>query len=92
MRCWGTNAFGAAGTGMMVPSYSTPAPPALTDVAEMALGHEMSCALQTTGRVSCWGAERRGLTGGGSCFCGLDVFDRPCGPASVLAPVEVSGL
>lgn len=92
MRCWGSNEFGAAGTGIMLPSYSTPAPAALTDVAMMALGDEMSCALRTSGRVSCWGAERRGLTGGGTCVCGLDGFGRPCRPAPVFSPVEVSGL
>jgi alpha-tubulin suppressor-like RCC1 family protein len=91
MRCWGTNLYGAAGVGSMLDSFSTPAAAALTDAAAMALGDEMSCALRTSGRVSCWGAERRGLTGGGTCMCGLDGFGRPCEPAPVLAPVEVSG-
>jgi alpha-tubulin suppressor-like RCC1 family protein len=67
MRCWGRNHYGQVNRdATTVPQLTTPGPvtndglaagPALTGVAQIALGAYYSCARLTTGGVRCWGVN-----------------------------------
>lgn len=58
VKCWGSNTYGQLGTGTTDPADvpqtvggSTP----LTDVVEIALSQDHSCARKSDGTVHCWG-------------------------------------
>ncbi|MFK7988585.1 MAG: MopE-related protein [Sandaracinaceae bacterium] len=56
--CWGRNVDGRTGLGVENNQSSLPTPVGeLSDVAEVAVGTNHSCALTSGGTVACWGAE-----------------------------------
>ncbi len=64
MKCWGTNAKGQLGLGVI--GDSTPFPtsvPDLADVATMDVGRFNTCAALEDGTVKCWGRNDRGQLG-----------------------------
>ncbi len=87
--CWGNNARGQVGTGVVQATYTSPQAisfPGVTDgsfVAHLSLGAEHSCAIITTpdpaNRLFCWGANDNGQLGVG------DRNDRNV-PTEVLPP------
>ena len=55
-RCWGRNHLGQLGNGTRGDPSSTPTGVAdLTDVVSIGAGGAHACALQSSGRVTCWG-------------------------------------
>ncbi|MEO8797693.1 MAG: hypothetical protein ABI551_07405 [Polyangiaceae bacterium] len=59
VRCWGRNRDGELGDGGAVNGVKTPASVAgLSDVAQVAVGSDFSCARFTNGTVSCWGSGK----------------------------------
>ena len=68
-RCWGDGTTGARGDGTRSRSYhgtlvrnaANSAP--LTGIRQVATGDEHSCALLTSSRVVCWGANEKGQLG-----------------------------
>jgi alpha-tubulin suppressor-like RCC1 family protein len=83
VRCWGRNQGGQLGDGSLLDRL-TPAPvPALegNDIRELSVGLTFSCAVDSAGDVTCWGANNRGQLGDA----------RVSGNQSSL-PVDVSGL
>jgi len=56
MKCWGNNSWGQIGSSASNPQTTPVNVPGYTsDVAAVANGHHSTCALRTTGAVSCWG-------------------------------------
>jgi alpha-tubulin suppressor-like RCC1 family protein len=70
VRCWGSNTFGqVTGTPTTTPQLTPVAPllsPALPAVVGIAAGDFHTCALQSNGRVRCWGTSGSGRLGDGS--------------------------
>lgn len=66
--CWGSNARGQLGVGDAGPvARATPvAVTADSRFASIALGWSFSCALDTAGRVTCWGDNAAGQLGDGT--------------------------
>jgi alpha-tubulin suppressor-like RCC1 family protein len=67
--CWGDGYSGQLGDGTsgMGAQKLTPSPvPGLGDVAQVGVGHFMSCARTTAGDVSCWGSNLYGQLGIGN--------------------------
>lgn len=65
VRCWGSNVHGELG---LSPDAGTsfPSPrdvPGLTNVVQIAVGHQHTCALRKDGSVLCWGAPIRSALG-----------------------------
>ncbi|HJL01140.1 MAG TPA: hypothetical protein RMH85_15935 [Polyangiaceae bacterium LLY-WYZ-15_(1-7)] len=64
--CWGANFAGQLGLGNTDTGNDTPqAVPGLSDVTQIAVGHEHSCAI-SGGSVFCWGSNEEGQIGDGS--------------------------
>lgn len=69
VRCWGSNQFGQLGSDLAEKSSAVPqtvlapskAP--LDSVAHLALGTNHTCALQTDGKMFCWGPRQKGCWG-----------------------------
>lgn len=68
VSCWGRNHLGQLGDGMMAAAgRSTPAPvTGLTNVRQVELGQEFSCALLFDGTVRCWGGNTSSQIGDGT--------------------------
>lgn len=67
VRCWGGNSVGQIGTVHRFPMWqATTEVVGVSDVQDLALGAEFSCALHTNGRVTCWGYDHDGQLGGGA--------------------------
>ncbi len=82
--CWGRNDSGQLGTGDTM-NRNEPTEVALpleggVGIQQLALGEGHSCALDTRGRVWCWG---------GRAFVGVEPPDEATGPSP---PVQVDGL
>jgi hypothetical protein len=78
--CWGDNLYGELGDGTLT-SRLTPVPVVGLDsgVAAISAGTNMTCALTSSGKVSCWGENGTGALGDG------DTIARS-------TPTEVDGL
>lgn len=67
VQCWGRNEFGqvayTGGTGITVGFPVTV--PGITTAVDVSVGAEHSCALLSTGSVSCWGRGLNGRLGNG---------------------------
>jgi len=95
-KCWGESGHGESGPG--APTFETgawyaqPTPttvPGLSNVAQLALGLDHTCALLVDGRVACFGANFSGQCGfGGS----LDLEAGMPRPADVPSPTFVPSL
>jgi alpha-tubulin suppressor-like RCC1 family protein len=61
--CWGDNEFGQVGAGAgSLGYYTSPTEvKGLSDVIQISLGRGFSCALNATGKVSCWGRNHPNL-------------------------------
>jgi len=80
VACWGNNASGQIGDGTSQNDRLTPVEvPGLTSVVAIAAGAAHTCALMSTGRVTCWGDNNAGQIGAGTA-------------AEQHSPMEVSGL
>ncbi|HEU4411388.1 MAG TPA: hypothetical protein VFS43_39420 [Polyangiaceae bacterium] len=72
VHCWGRNDRGQLGDGTTttrltpVPVLEAPGGPPLTGVQALALGHQHSCALRTSGEARCWGRNDDGQLGDGT--------------------------
>ena len=67
--CWGSNMSAQIGTGSFARTVPSPEPvalPAGIDIADIVAGAAHTCALATSGRVLCWGANDGGALGYGS--------------------------
>jgi alpha-tubulin suppressor-like RCC1 family protein len=64
-RCWGYNVFGQLGDGSTVNRLSpVPVLGLATEVADITIGRQHSCARMVDGTVWCWGLARQGQLGG----------------------------
>jgi alpha-tubulin suppressor-like RCC1 family protein len=69
--CWGRNAEGQIGTGMLTNTPVTPSAGKVTGISNavaIAAGGHHTCALIAGGTVSCWGKNNVGQIGDGSRF------------------------
>jgi alpha-tubulin suppressor-like RCC1 family protein len=64
--CWGSNLYGALGSGTWADSSLPVSAAGLTSVTSIALGLQFSCALRGDGSVWCWGYGDGGALGNGS--------------------------
>jgi len=66
--CWGQNSFGQLGDGMIGLGHPDARP--VTGLPEravvLALSHETSCAIISSGEVYCWGSSENAIAGNGS--------------------------
>ena len=66
ISCWGDDSRGELGDGEKVEYMTTPVRVSgITDALDVATGHWHTCALHTTGEVSCWGSNHDGQLGNG---------------------------
>ncbi|MBI5513154.1 MAG: hypothetical protein HY909_05255 [Deltaproteobacteria bacterium] len=65
VQCWGANADGQLGGGglAMLDAYFAPIRANASGAQTLALGFQHSCAVFPSGRVGCWGSNRRGQGG-----------------------------
>ncbi len=69
VQCWGSNTAGELGTGLRSAGSNVPvAVSSLNNatVVALAVGNRLSCALKSSGTVSCWGSNDNGQLGIGS--------------------------
>lgn len=70
LTCWGSDASGQLGNGAPVGNIAAPPAavklPGLATAMAVSLGQDHSCALLSTGRISCWGSDGSGQLGNGS--------------------------
>jgi alpha-tubulin suppressor-like RCC1 family protein len=69
ITCWGANDHGQLGTGNTTPLASPSAPISLPGGATakaVSAGGSFTCAVLTTGQVSCWGLGENGILGRGT--------------------------
>ncbi len=72
VRCWGFNGFGQLGYGHTTNIGDDETPASAGDVSvggtvtQLALGFNHTCALLTSGKVRCWGDNKRGQLGYGN--------------------------
>ena len=65
--CWGRNTTGQIGNGVMMPGSELPVRVVdLANAASVNVGFNHSCALRSTGAVSCWGDNASRQLGDGS--------------------------
>ena len=62
---WGENSHGQLGTGTAQDAFA-PVKTSLTDVEQLALGHEFSCARTKARGILCWGDNSSGQLGNGT--------------------------
>jgi alpha-tubulin suppressor-like RCC1 family protein len=66
LQCWGANGLGELGDGTAVDRISPTPVPALSGVAQVALGGNHTCVLFQDGAVQCWGDNAYGQLGDGT--------------------------
>jgi alpha-tubulin suppressor-like RCC1 family protein len=67
VRCWGSDSNGQLGNGSGNVDSSTPvAVTGITTATDLAAGSRHTCALLSTGRIQCWGADDHGQLGNGA--------------------------
>ncbi len=67
LYCWGYNGYGQLGNGASSGyKKSPPLSPVLTEVKEVSLGIEHTCAVKTDGGLYCWGLNDYGQLGDGT--------------------------
>jgi len=69
VECWGFNEWGQLGRGPLSESDYTTAPgpvAGIGPVKSIAVGYDESCAVSTSGQLSCWGRNNRGQLGNGT--------------------------
>lgn len=64
--CWGYNAYGQLGDGTTDLERKPTLVSGLTEVVELALGEDHTCARLQSGRVECWGWNHVGQLGDGT--------------------------
>lgn len=87
--CWGNNGSGRLGSGMAETASPSPARvPGLSDIVQLTLGFNFTCARRTSGGVLCWGDNRTTQLGSG----GSEPYRITPGPVSLPAvrAVEIS--
>ena len=59
LKCWGRNHVGQLGIGTVEPTEQTSpvTVPELSNILEVAIGNNRSCAILTPGQVKCWGTQ-----------------------------------
>ncbi|MGE0791698.1 MAG: RCC1 domain-containing protein [Sandaracinaceae bacterium] len=92
VRCWGGNESGHLGIGTTdTAAHTSPEIVSITGVTRLGAGNEHTCAVLSSGTLSCWGQNDAGQLGTGSttlstCTLGTDTV--PC----ALTPTAVAGL
>ena len=85
VKCWGDNSAGQLGDGSMHPGdTSIPFPAAIDGVSRLAAGGNHTCALTTSGKVMCWGANSHGQLGRGALGIDLPMRKTPTEVDSAL--------
>ena len=81
VSCWGDDTSGELGNGATANSVPAPAKViGLNDATDVTAGHWHTCALRSTGEISCWGRNRDGQLGNDD--IGVDSY----------VPVPVAGI
>lgn len=96
IACWGDNVLGQLGIGKTTEVQDTPVElPGISDAAQIAVGGGHNCAVLSTGRIDCWGANQEGqlgdgtITGPETCLVrGKGLSPVPCSKT----PAEVGGI
>jgi alpha-tubulin suppressor-like RCC1 family protein len=87
--CWGANSIGAAGQPIATTKVSTPLQvPGMTNVMEIAVGGNFTCARKADKTVWCWGGNEVDQLGHDNSLDAACVIGVPCDPA----PKQVAGL
>ena len=90
VRCWGSDEDGSLGNGVPAAGYSTQPVTVrgITTATQLAGTYSSFCALESTGRVYCWGANNYGQLGYGLTNGGSSV---PIQVVNVTGAVAVTG-
>jgi alpha-tubulin suppressor-like RCC1 family protein len=91
VACWGMNQHGQLGGGDVGGGHQPSATPVialnLSDVSQVSAGVDSTCAVTSSGSVSCWGDDSSGQAG-----CGLSCFGDDTAPEAVSGPEPASSV
>jgi alpha-tubulin suppressor-like RCC1 family protein len=92
VECWGDNSEGQLGDGLPIEAGAPPAlkpraVPGLEDVVAIGAGNKHTCAVLSSGKVSCWGINLAGQLGDGT----TDHSSKPVAVKSLSNATEVMG-
>jgi alpha-tubulin suppressor-like RCC1 family protein len=86
VSCWGANDWGQLGSGdTSITSANVPITTKISGIVEVAGGYRHTCARSTDGHVSCWGSDRDGRLGLGTCIYATT-------PVAVAGPKNVTAI
>ena len=91
VSCWGDNSHGELGSGQEDETVPLPVKVAdLDDATSVTAGHWHTCALRSTGGISCWGADHDGQLGNGEIGEIGEMFSVPVDVLEISDAIAVS--
>lgn len=91
LHCWGSNAFGALGTGGGDASSPAPVAGAFSDWSTVPAGDLLTCGIRNGGHLFCWGSDAFGGVGDGGGHHDRAVPTEVAGSHRPWASVSVGG-
>ena len=85
VQCWGTNTYWQCGVGTGTPTYNPVTVPNVSNAVRVVAGREYTCAVSSTGVLTCWGRSNFGQAGPSSGNWQPTVIPLPAAVSAVAA-------